>query len=131
MSDQDSFLPPTEPPSTAYTIAFERCWKVHPKGVKKAAWNAGQKAGWHDGNWRWLEDYLTRRHKDDQKWREGKYIPHLSTFINQERWTDHYRKVGAGRRGGAQVAIESHEEALAKIKADAARRAREQQEIRH
>lgn len=107
---------PKEPPTTKYSRAFEDCWKVHSVGTKKAAWNAGQKADWDDGNWVWLQRYLEKRHKEDAKWIEGKYVPHLSSIINQERWTDPYPK--KKDRTGLKVGIaqETHEEAMRKIR---------------
>lgn len=112
--DDFTMTEPQQPPVTQYSRAFETCWSQHEVGTKKTAWNAGKKAGWTDANWLWLAAYLERRHKEDVKWREGKYVPHLSTLINQERWTDVYKKVGPSR-GSAQSVDESHEEALAKI----------------
>ena len=107
---------PQEPPTTAYSPAFEQCWRVHKVGNKKAAYKAGEKARWTDANWVWLERYLTKRWKEDAKWLEGKYVPHLSSIINQERWTDVYpRKKDPG--SGLKVAVveETHEEAMRKI----------------
>ena len=105
---------PTEPPTTKYTPAFESCWRVHRVGSKLKAWKAGEKAGWSDGNWLWLEQYLTKRWKDDAKWIEGKYIPHLASIINGERWTDDYKKISK-RYDNTETPEESHEEALRKI----------------
>ena len=104
------------PPTTKYSMAFERAWKAHPVGTKKAAWNAGKKAGFDDENWRWLEDYLATRHKRDEKWREGKFVPHLSTFINNERWEDNYKRISV--KYDAPAAFnETPEEAKAKMEA--------------
>ena len=84
---------PEPPPTTKYSQAFENCWKEHRVGTKLTAWKAGEKKGFTDSNWAWLENYLRGRHKDDKKWIEGTYIPMLSTLINQERWTDNYQKM--------------------------------------
>lgn len=92
---------PEEPPTTRYSPAFEQCWSVHRVGVKKAAWNAGKKAGWTDAHWTWLRDYLERRHREDAKWKEG-YVLHLSTIINQERWTDEYPRIKKDRYDRAE-----------------------------
>jgi hypothetical protein len=88
---------PKEPPTTSYTPAFERCWRAHPVGVKKTAWKAGIKNEWSSQNWDWLANYLEKRHKEDVKWIEGTYVPHLSSIINGERWTDPYQKVKRDR----------------------------------
>lgn len=83
----------TPPKSPKYSIAFERCWAIHRVGNKKAAWKAGNNAGFTDSTWLWLEEYLTQRWKNDERWLEGKYVPHLSSIINQARWDDPYKKV--------------------------------------
>ncbi len=88
-----SDLFPERPRTSTYTPAFEACWRVHKVGNKKAAYKAGKNAGFRQENWAWLTQYLEQRHKDDAKWIEGKYIPHLSSIINQERWDDPYEKV--------------------------------------
>jgi hypothetical protein len=87
----------TPPKSTQYSIAFERCWSVHRVGNKKAAWKAGNNSNFTDSTWLWLEEYLTHRWKNDERWLEGKYVPHLSSIINQERWDDPYKKVQVHR----------------------------------
>ena len=84
---------PEPPKSTRYSQAFEDCWKVHAVGNKKAAWKAGQKAEFGDANWVWLRNYLEKRWREDAKWAEGTYVPHLSTIINGERWDDPYPKI--------------------------------------
>ena len=83
-------LLPVLPKSTKYSDAFEATWKAHPHGVKKAAFKAG--AAFSESEWLGLQHYLEKRHTADLKWLEGTYVPHLSTFINQERWTDEYEK---------------------------------------
>ena len=124
-------LYPQEPPTTKYSAAFERCWKAHPVGVKKTAWNACNKAGFTESNWNWLEDYLIKRHKDDVKWLEGKYVPHLSTFINQERWQETYKKRQM-RYDDRPEYQETPEQIAKKMAEDAARieEARKQRELR-
>ena len=107
---------PQEPPSTQYSPAFEACWKSHPVGTKKTAWKAGEKNEWSDANWVWLERYLVKRWKEDAKWNEGTYIPHLSSIINGERWTDSYKKLRQYTNGASEEWSESHEEAMAKIR---------------
>ena len=107
------------PPETKYSAAFERCWKEHRVGTKKTAWKAGEKAEWTDGNWEWLARYLEGRHKDDQKWLEGTYIPHLSSIVNGERWTDPYKRrtVDRWQKANDTEFTETPEEAAAKIAA--------------
>ena len=108
---------PSPPPETKYSDAFERCWKVHSVGTKKTAYAAGVKAGWSAGNWAWLERYLECRHKDDEKWLEGTYIPHLSSIINGERWADSYTRKKVGRQTVSPDHVESADEIAAKLRA--------------
>jgi hypothetical protein len=76
-----------------YPRDFDRIWSEHPVGVKKAAFDAWTKQKFTPDENAELIMYLRRRHKDDRKWVEGKYIPHLATFLNQRRWEDDYEKV--------------------------------------
>ncbi len=117
---------PQEPPTTRYSSAFEAAWRAHPVGNKLRAWKAGEKAGWSDGNWKWLEQYLTKRHKEDVKWLEGIYIPHMSSIINGERWTDTYRKKKLDRYDKANQEVEASVPAdpeVARAAIEAAKRA--------
>jgi len=41
---------------------------------------------------------LARRPEQDDQWVQG-YIPNPSTYLNQERWGDDYRRPGQGQRG--------------------------------
>ncbi len=126
---QEFRIEPQEPESTRYTAAFEACWSVHRYGTKLTAWKAGVKKEWTPGNWLWLQEYLEKRHKLDLKWIEGKYIPHLSSIINGERWHDSYQKKKQDRYDAAtqdlprrmspaeeQAAREAGERALQELK---------------
>lgn len=103
MTEQIFETQPRPPKSTDYSRGFEDCWAVHRVGNKKSAWKAGEKAGFDESQWLWLQNYLERRWKEDVLWVKGardpktgevkKYIPHLSSIINQERWDDPYEKV--------------------------------------
>lgn len=67
---------------------FEFLWKKYPKKAGKLmARKAFQKVK--------LSDYLmiadkVEKHKRSEGWTKdaGKYVPHLSTWLNQERWDD-------------------------------------------
>jgi len=82
-----------------YPHDFERLWKAHPVGVKKPAFDAWKKLKLTADDNNELVVHLDRRHKDDARWIEGKYVPHLSSFLNQRRWEDDYRRV---KRSGPQ-----------------------------
>jgi hypothetical protein len=79
-----------------YPQEFERLWKAHPVGVKKPAFDAWKKLKLTADENAELLTHLQRRHKADVKWIEGKYVPHLSTFLTQRRWEDEYKT----QRGG-------------------------------
>ena len=76
-----------------YPEAFERIWSIHPVGVKKAGFEAWKRAKFSDDENQELEEYLAKRHRDDAKWCEGTFVPHLSTFLNGRRWEDQYQRV--------------------------------------
>lgn len=97
------FSPPYNPPSTtpsptpassardaracAYSPAFEALWKVYPRKIgKQAAWRAFQRVKVP------LETLVdaVERQKCSAQWREqnGRFIPHLATWLNQGRWED-------------------------------------------
>lgn len=115
------------PPTTQYSDQFEKLWKDEINrrkdkatlGNKKAAWKAGQKAEWTEENWAWLNEYLAKRHEEDVKWIAGVYVPHVSSIINQERWTDVYEKakrhIDRYDNANKRQFAETHEEALKKI----------------
>lgn len=76
-----------------YPPEFERLWKAHPVGVKKPAYDAWKKLRLTADETLELVAHLDRRHREDAKWIEGKYVPHLATFLNQRRWEDDYKTV--------------------------------------
>ena len=70
---------------------FNEFWSAYPRKISKktayASWNRIKN----------LDDALTRKimesleeHKKSQQWQkdDGKFIPHPSTWLNQERWND-------------------------------------------
>ena len=75
-----------------YPRDFERIWQEHAVGVKKAAFDAWKKQAFTPEENNELIIHLKRRHKDDRKWVEGKYVPHLASFINGRRWEDNYER---------------------------------------
>jgi hypothetical protein len=76
-----------------YPPEFESLWSRHPVGVKKLGYDAWKKLKLTAEENAELAAYLERRHRDDEKWVEGKYVPHLSTFLNGRRWEDNYRRI--------------------------------------
>lgn len=72
-----------------YTSDFLKLWEVYPrKDCKLAAFTAFKKSG-INGN---LPEVIQSvvEHKTDPAWQResGKYIPHLSTYLNGRRWED-------------------------------------------
>ncbi len=78
-----------------YPREFDRLWRSHKVGVKFNAYKAWLKLGLDKDHVEndWLINYLDKRHKEDAKWVEGKYVPHLSSFLNGRRWEDEYPKI--------------------------------------
>lgn len=76
-----------------YPADFEALWAAHPVGVKKLAFDAWKKLKLDDGENAELIAHLVQRHKDDVKWLDGTFVPHLSSFLNGRRWEDQYKRV--------------------------------------
>jgi len=89
-----------------YPQEFERLWKAHPVGVKKPAFDAWRKLKLTSEETRELTEYLIARHRDDRKWIEGVFVPHLTTFLNQRRWEDEYERVRRPRETTSTVTQE-------------------------
>lgn len=72
-------------------IAFEEFWDIYP--VKKGKQPSKKK--WERFDRKTQEtiiSHVTERKQTDRQWIEG-YIPHPTTFFNQQRWEDEYEKV--------------------------------------
>ena len=76
-----------------YPADFELIWQVHPVGIKKLGFDAWRKLKLTEAENAELIAHLVQRHKDDVKWLEGKYVCHLSSFLNSRRWEDEYKKI--------------------------------------
>ena len=76
-----------------YPAEFERLWSAHPVGVKKLAYDAWRKLKLNEAENAELIAHLVQRHRDDEKWLAGTYVPHLSTFLNGRRWEDQYKRL--------------------------------------
>lgn len=70
--------------------AFEEFWRKYPRKVAK-----------HPARLKWVrivnsrdvyEDILKaiERNKGTEQWRDIRFIPHASTFLNQRRWEDDF-----------------------------------------
>jgi hypothetical protein len=77
-----------------YPYDFQRLWKAYPLKVNKgAALRAFEKLKPNTEDVDSLIEHLEERKRLDAKWIEGKYIPHLSSWLNGHRWEDAYPKV--------------------------------------
>jgi hypothetical protein len=80
---------------------FEEFWKLYPVRVAKTKAKAAWKRKNLDKHADLIVTNITARLKNDKKWSEG-YIPHPTTFLNQERWLDEAATpVGAQARSTA------------------------------
>lgn len=85
------------------TLAFERFWDVYPRSVgRSAAIKAWNKSGLDSLADRLIQD-VTYRVLNDAAWQKKEFIPHASTYLNQERWTDEVQKYEAPRRNLSAV----------------------------
>lgn len=84
----------TEPKATAdwKPERFEGFWKFYPRGEgRQAAIRAWDKLQPDDK----LIDHIAvclKRQMMSEEWRQGIGIPHASTYLNQQRWTDEERQ---------------------------------------
>ena len=76
-----------------YPEDFEALWRAHPVGVKKLGYDAWKKLKLDASENSELVAHLVQRHKDDAKWLEGTFVPHLSSFLTGRRWEDEYKKI--------------------------------------
>ncbi len=64
---------------------FDRFWDAYPRGDgKKEAMKAWAKAGLDEHADKIIADVIQRK----KSWTDPKFIPHASTYLNQERWLD-------------------------------------------
>ena len=73
------------------TYTFEQFWSDYPKKTGRkdcekrfAKLTAAERKE--------IQDTLSERVKTDENWSAGKFIPNPSTYINQGRWSDEYKK---------------------------------------
>lgn len=77
-------------PLCAYTVDFERFWSAYPRKVnKKKAFDAWKKC---NGSRPPIDDLISAiaKQSDTPTWKKdsGQFIPHPTTWINGERWSD-------------------------------------------
>jgi hypothetical protein len=88
-----------------YPPEFEALWQAHPVGVKKLGYDAWRKLKLDADENAELLAHLKQRHRDDEKWLAGTYVPHLSTFLNGRRWEDEYKKIRVRESSGPPIEI--------------------------
>lgn len=82
---------------------FAEFWEVYPRKVARpAAEKAWNKIGADSFADRLIQDVAFRA-MNDAAWRDKKFIPHASTYLNNERWTDEVQKYEAPRRNLSAV----------------------------
>lgn len=77
--------------SAKYTEDFLKIWDSYPRKVgKMAAFKAFQKLECENGDVEQIIQSIDDHWWHDRSWarQEGKFIPHLSTFLNQRRFED-------------------------------------------
>lgn len=87
--------------TSGYSLEFEAAWKVYPKKTNKGAalkaWNAAIKRG--------LPVDLMPQHIESRMyepdWRkdDGKYIPHMATWLNADGWLDEGARITTPQAG--------------------------------
>ena len=88
---------------TAPSGAFEQFWNEYPRKVgKQEAFKVWNKKRLDPIAPTLILDVRTRKTSDDS-WKDKKFIPHASTYLNQERWTDEVQKYEAPKRNLSAV----------------------------
>jgi len=68
------------------TASFDEFWKRYPrKRAKGAARKAFERIRWTPETW---EKLLKALEWQAREWTDPQFIPHPSTYLNQERWED-------------------------------------------
>lgn len=86
---------PIVPKGTAMESAFDRVWELWPterRGTRKKSWSSFQTAVRAHGGVRTVEDLVQVVESHTAVWRswpesEQKFVPAMTTWLNQERWT--------------------------------------------
>lgn len=84
-----------------YSAAFERFWKAYPNAKgKKPAFNSWKRKKLDARADELIADVEARLSRD-RKWREdgGRFIPHGSTYVSEERWEDGIDEIGSPPAG--------------------------------
>lgn len=79
----------------AYTPEFEKAWAAYPrKDGKRKAFEAWQKATKRDMPVDDMPEHIESR-SFEQDWRkdEGRFIPHMATWLNRDGWLDEGAKI--------------------------------------
>ena len=103
----DSLIPDTPLPpkgdepkkSTPYSEPFEAAWKVYPKKTNKgAAFKAWQKAIKRDMPVADMPAHIeSRSFEPDWRKEDGRFVPHMSTWLNADGWLDDGAKITSQR----------------------------------
>lgn len=73
-----------------YSAAFEEFWDLYPrKASKKKAWQAWKAMKPNESPTKKIMDAL-KAHSESDQWvkDDGRFIPHPTTWLHQERWND-------------------------------------------
>lgn len=103
----------TVPGAPAYTAIFERFWQAYPttlKGSKKKAFDVWQRKRLGAAAATLIED-VTKRGAEHGEWKreQGRFIPHVTTYLNARTWEEPIVANGRGTppRAADRAAIEN------------------------
>lgn len=93
---------------------FEKFWSAYPRKVKKkASFNVWKRMRLEGQSEMLIADVL-RRVGEEIEWRDG-FIPHPTTYLNQERWNDDVRSERPRQLSGGKSKQQLDDEADAHI----------------
>ena len=91
------------PEAEAIKSRFADFWEAYPKKIARPQaekiWN---RKGLDSIADRLIQDVTFRRTNDDA-WKDKKFIPNPTTYLNQDRWTDEVQKYEAPKRNLSAV----------------------------
>jgi len=89
---------------------FSEFWKIYPrKDAKQAAEKSWKRQQLDPQADRILQD-VAARIADPGHWRDPKFIPHASTYLNQTRWKDEWQRANSKSVGAIERDARTDEE---------------------
>lgn len=99
-----------DPPSNNFITSpmFEKFWRAYPKKVDKgkalSKWNYICNKKGDRPTWKQIKTAILQQLKTE-RWKDPKYIPNPTTWLNQSRWLDDPKEMTSYNRGENKLPI--------------------------